>query len=120
MAFVMISVFTLLAAAAASLQPWSAKILVDYGFGGAAVPDRLAAWLDRLGALPTATTLILLASPATSVGLYVLNRRADRCVERLLEHGRTADGVRRSGGRVCAFAAALAVVSQPPQRRWFR
>ena len=109
----MISVFTLLAAAAASLQPWSVKILVDYGLGGAAVPDRLAAALDRLGALPTATTLILLAA-ATSVGLYVLNSGAHRCVERLLEHGRAADGVRRSGGRVCAFAATLAVVSQPP------
>jgi ATP-binding cassette subfamily B protein len=69
---VTISIFTTLASAAASLQPWPVKILVDYGLRSEAVPDGLASAIDRIGVPRSATALILLAA-ATSLGLFAMN-----------------------------------------------
>jgi ATP-binding cassette subfamily B protein/subfamily B ATP-binding cassette protein MsbA len=68
---VAISIFTTLASAAASLQPWPVKILVDHGLGDAAMPNGLASVLERLG-LPRSTTALILVAAASSLGLFVL------------------------------------------------
>src|SRR6476619_7299934 len=69
---VTILIFTTLASAAASLQPWPVKILVDYGLGSAAVPGGLASVLDRLG-VPRTTTSLILCAAAASLALFALN-----------------------------------------------
>src|SRR5215218_10597154 len=69
---VTISLFTAFASAAATLQPWPLKILVDYGLSEAPAPDVLMNALARVGLPPTTRTLILLAA-ATSLGLFALN-----------------------------------------------
>jgi ATP-binding cassette subfamily B protein/subfamily B ATP-binding cassette protein MsbA len=68
---VAISIFTMLASAAASLQPWPVKILVDYGLNGEAVPDGLASALDRIG-VPRSTTALILIAAVGSLGLFIL------------------------------------------------
>jgi ATP-binding cassette, subfamily B, bacterial len=66
---------TLAYSAIAPLAPWPFKLLVDYGLGGAAAPEFLAQFFDRLG-LPAGVGFILLAA-AASVVLFAVTACLD-------------------------------------------
>jgi ATP-binding cassette subfamily B protein/subfamily B ATP-binding cassette protein MsbA len=67
-----ISVLTLLTSAAAALQPWPIKVLVDYALGGEPLPRTVHSVLVESEFPVTSTGLIVLAA-VLSIGLFLLN-----------------------------------------------
>jgi ATP-binding cassette subfamily B protein/subfamily B ATP-binding cassette protein MsbA len=68
---VAIFVLTIASSAAAALQPWPMKLLVDYGLGHADTPDSIAATLELLGVTASPMAMVILAALATLV-LFVV------------------------------------------------
>lgn len=68
--------FTLAASAAAALQPWPVKILVDYGLKHDREPGIIRALLAAAGLPSTPTSLVILAAIA-SLALFAVNVAID-------------------------------------------
>jgi ABC-type multidrug transport system fused ATPase/permease subunit len=60
------------ASAAAAMQPWPLKILVDYALDAKTVPAALASCLEAFSLKPTPPVLIM-ASALAGLGLFILN-----------------------------------------------
>lgn len=67
-----ISLLTALTSAAAALQPWPMKLLVDYALGDASLPVAVRGTLEEIR-IPISPLGLMLVAAATSVGLFVLN-----------------------------------------------
>lgn len=68
---VAILLLTLLSSAAAALQPWPMKLLVDYALEGKEVQGALAKFLALLGWAPTPSALVTVAAVA-SLGVFAI------------------------------------------------
>ncbi len=68
---VTIFVLTCLASAAAALQPWPMKLLVDYALGDAAIPQSLQSWTAADGG--STTTVLVIISALACVAVFLLN-----------------------------------------------
>lgn len=68
---VAIFLLTLASSAAAALQPWPMKLLVDYALSDASVPEQLTRLLQALGLEATPRVLVVTAA-LCSVALYAL------------------------------------------------
>jgi ATP-binding cassette subfamily B protein/subfamily B ATP-binding cassette protein MsbA len=69
--FVAIAVVTLASTAAAALEPWPLKILVDSALGDASAPRFISTILDALSLEPTRETLVVAAALA-GLGVFAL------------------------------------------------
>ncbi len=67
-----IFVLTIITSATAALQPWSIKVLLDYGLLGNPLPPDVQNAITSLGIPATSTALIIMAA-AMSIGLFVVN-----------------------------------------------
>ena len=66
-----IFLLTLASSAAAALQPWPMKLLVDYALGDRPAPERLNELLATLGLSAAPRTLVILAA-ISSLALFAL------------------------------------------------
>ena len=89
---------TLAAAGLAALQPWPLKILVDFGLGGAPLPEALARAFAFAGVAPSPLSLIVLAA-GSSIVLFVLML--------VIEAGTTFAWARAGQHMVYSLASAL-------------
>ena len=64
---VAILLLTLASSAAASLQPWPMKVLIDYAVQGTEVFGPLATFLTKVGLQPTPTVLVVVAAIASLI-----------------------------------------------------
>src|SRR5829696_1334589 len=89
---------TLAAAGLAALQPWPLKILVDFGLGGAALPETLAHAFEFARIAPTPVALIVFAA-VSSIVLFILTL--------VIEAGTTFAWARAGQRMVYSLASAL-------------
>jgi ATP-binding cassette subfamily B protein len=62
-----ILLLTVLSSAAAALQPWPMKLLVDYGLGSASTPESVTAALSAFGFSSSPQTIVILAAVSSLV-----------------------------------------------------
>lgn len=75
-ALLLILVLTGVSSAAAALQPWPLKLLVDYALGSEAVPEFVRYGLQALSVGITPVVLIVVAA-SSSLGLFVIHSALD-------------------------------------------